>query len=103
MVLVLHEIVLGRPQVRHRIQMIQACRIQESGEVRRVFRRIHCDLDAAVRDYGKGSFGVASRPPQDSTSWMPGTGKVMEVHPFALQSVCESINCDRLIPSSALG
>ena len=69
--LVAGEILVGRQEVGHRIEVLQARRVEEAGQVDGVLGRVHRDLHDTVRDDRDGALGVTPRPPQRSPHRAP--------------------------------
>jgi len=81
--------------------MLQPCRIEKSRKIGRMLGGIYCNLHSTIRDNGNGPFGIASWPPQRAPDWAPRPREVMKIDPIAFESVCQRVDCGRLIPSRA--
>ena len=101
LLLLVQEILGGRPELFNGIYMLQSRRIENSRKVCRMLRGIHRDLNGAIRDNGDGPFGIPSGPPQYPADRTPGSSKIMEIEALALEGICQRVERSWLIPSRA--
>jgi hypothetical protein len=99
LLLLVQEILRGRPELRDGIYMLQSRRIENSRKVCRMLGGIHCNLHGTIRDNRNGSFGIPSGAPQYPADWTPGSREVMQIEALTLEGICQRVERSWLIPS----
>jgi hypothetical protein len=88
---------IGRPEVRDRLEVIDAAPVEQSGDIGRPLSRVDRELGHAIRDDGNRFLCVAARPAKRSPDWAPRAMDPVELHACSLQILGEGIDRGRLI------
>jgi hypothetical protein len=97
----LQQILVGWPEVRYRIQVIDAGSVEKAGKIDRVLGRIHRYLDHSVRDDGDRTFSVATGSPQRPSAGMPGSSIASEIEALPFEVLGEHVYPGWRVPAGA--
>jgi hypothetical protein len=97
----LQQILVGRPEIRDRFQVIDAGSVEKAGKVHRVLGGVHGDLDDPVRDDRDHPLGIATGSPQGPSAWTPGASRVSKIEALPLELLGERVHRSRRVPASA--